>query len=69
MQRVDNIGPKVEHYGCMADLLGRAGLMRGCDEVVNEILWGVTLCVLDTFQGGTRRDKRLIKMEPGDMGP
>ena len=34
MCRVYNIDPKMEHYGCLVDLLGRAGLLEEAKELV-----------------------------------
>ncbi|KAL4589720.1 hypothetical protein LXL04_002629 [Taraxacum kok-saghyz] len=31
------IEPKIEHYGCLIDLLGRAGLLKEAEKIVNEI--------------------------------
>ncbi|KAL5994860.1 hypothetical protein ACLOJK_024917 [Asimina triloba] len=45
-----NFPPKVEHYGCMVDLLGRAGLLQEAKELIdkmdiepNAIVWGALL--------------------------
>ncbi|KAK1321161.1 putative pentatricopeptide repeat-containing protein [Acorus calamus] len=45
-----NVMPSMEHYACMVDLLGRAGLLREANEVVermpvmpNECVWGALL--------------------------
>ncbi|KAL6296709.1 hypothetical protein ACE6H2_004851 [Prunus campanulata] len=47
MVKNDKITPKVEHYGCMVDLLGRAGLLKEARELIermdiepNVIVWG-----------------------------
>lgn len=44
------VTPKVEHYGCMVDLLGRAGLLKEARELIgrmdvepNVIMWGALL--------------------------
>ncbi|KAI6707471.1 hypothetical protein NL676_010433 [Syzygium grande] len=37
MSRVYNIQPKVEHYGCMVDLLARAGLVKDSGELFKEV--------------------------------
>ncbi|KAK6945042.1 Pentatricopeptide repeat [Dillenia turbinata] len=37
MSKVYNIEPKLEHYGCMVDLLGRAGLLVEAAELVEKI--------------------------------
>ncbi|XP_071730416.1 pentatricopeptide repeat-containing protein At1g31430 [Rutidosis leptorrhynchoides] len=37
MKSVYKIEPKIEHYGCLIDLLGRAGMLKEAEKVVNEI--------------------------------
>nr|XP_027080162.1 pentatricopeptide repeat-containing protein At3g29230-like [Coffea arabica]XP_027080163.1 pentatricopeptide repeat-containing protein At3g29230-like [Coffea arabica] len=79
MHRVYNIEPKIEHYGCMVDLFGRAGLVHDCEELVKTIpvqagtaLWGSVLSACRTYSRlelGQIVAKRLIDMEPGDIGP
>lgn len=50
MLRYYKIPPRVEHYGCMVDLLGRAGLLEEARELIqmmavepNEVVWGALL--------------------------
>ncbi|KAF9626397.1 hypothetical protein IFM89_033216 [Coptis chinensis] len=79
MKRVYKIEPKVEHYGCMVDLLGRAGLMKDSEELIQKMpmeagppLWGALLSACEThsnFELGERVAKRLIELEPRDVGP
>lgn len=79
MHKVYNIEPKVEHYGCMVDLLGRAGLVQDCEELVKKIpveagtaLWGALLSACRThsrLELGEIVAKRLIEMKPWDIGP
>ncbi|KAJ0980244.1 hypothetical protein J5N97_008499 [Dioscorea zingiberensis] len=47
MEHVHNIEPKIEHYGCMVDLLGRAGLVEEAHDLMQSmrvepdtVLWG-----------------------------
>ncbi|MCL7027977.1 hypothetical protein MKW94_023006 [Papaver nudicaule] len=35
MERVYGIEPKIEHYGCMVDLLGRGGKLAEAEELIN----------------------------------
>nr|GEW85233.1 pentatricopeptide repeat-containing protein At1g31430 [Tanacetum cinerariifolium] len=37
MKSVYQIEPKIEHYGCLIDLLGRAGLLKEAEKIVNRI--------------------------------
>ncbi|KAJ6755616.1 PENTATRICOPEPTIDE REPEAT-CONTAINING PROTEIN-RELATED [Salix purpurea] len=74
MERVFKLTPEIEHYGCMVDLLGRAGcldeahqLIKGMPIEANAIVWGALLggCRLhrDT-QLGEVVLKQLIALEP-----
>ncbi|KAI3693762.1 hypothetical protein L1987_76714 [Smallanthus sonchifolius] len=79
MQRVYMIEPKVEHYGCMVDLLSRAGLMKDSEEMIKNTplatgpaLWGALLSACRTHSNlelGEMVAKRLIELEPKDVGP
>ncbi|KAF8380662.1 hypothetical protein HHK36_028152 [Tetracentron sinense] len=79
MRRVYKIEPKVEHYGCMVDLLGRAGLTRDSEELIKKMpmeagpaLWGALLSACSTHSDlelGEIVGKRLIELEPRDVGP
>lgn len=72
------LSPKIEHYGCMVDLLGRAGLLDEAHDLIrrmpmeaNAIVWGALL-------GGCRLHrntllaehvlKQLIELEPHNSG-
>ncbi|KAK1408950.1 hypothetical protein QVD17_41124 [Tagetes erecta] len=79
MQRVYNMEPKAEHYGCMVDLLSRAGLLKDSDEMIKNTplatgpaLWGALLSACKTHSNlelGEMVAKRLIEIEPDDVGP
>lgn len=79
MRRVYMIEPKVEHYGCMVDLLGRAGLMKDSEELIRNmpmdagpVLWGALLSACRSHSNlelGEIVANRLIELEPGDVGP
>ncbi|CAN0846148.1 Pentatricopeptide repeat-containing protein At3g29230 [Linum grandiflorum] len=50
MEREYGIAPEIEHYGCVVDLLGRAGLLRDAFRLVesmpmkpNAVIWGTLL--------------------------
>ncbi|WMV43430.1 hypothetical protein MTR67_036815 [Solanum verrucosum] len=78
MTRVYRIEPKVEHYGCMIDLLGRAGLMRDSEDLIKNMpmdsgpaLWGALLSACKTHSNlelGEIVAKRLIERDPEDIG-
>jgi pentatricopeptide repeat protein len=68
------IRPSIEHYGCMVDLLGRAGklseaeeLIASMPEVPNSIIWGALLGACKTYKDirrGNRAFRHLIELEP-----
>ncbi|XP_010272332.1 PREDICTED: pentatricopeptide repeat-containing protein At5g56310-like [Nelumbo nucifera] len=72
------IEPKIEHYGCLADLLGRAGLVREAEEVLRNMPmepqashWGALMAACKTHNNvevGEHVGKRLISLEPLDGG-
>ncbi|XP_021768108.1 pentatricopeptide repeat-containing protein At1g08070, chloroplastic-like [Chenopodium quinoa] len=76
MNRVYKIEPKVEHYGCMVDLLGRAGLLKDTEELVKDMnmkggpaLWGALLSSCHSnIQLGEFVGKWLVEQEPEDIG-
>ncbi|KAK1430817.1 hypothetical protein QVD17_13853 [Tagetes erecta] len=37
MKSLYQVEPKIEHYGCLIDLLGRAGLLKEAEKVINKI--------------------------------
>ncbi|GKV22081.1 hypothetical protein SLEP1_g31980 [Rubroshorea leprosula] len=75
---VFSLTPTIEHYGCMVDLLGRAGLLNEAQQLIksmpmepNSIVWGALLggCRLhkDT-QLAEHVLKKLIDLEPWNSG-
>ncbi|KAK7260880.1 hypothetical protein RIF29_27179 [Crotalaria pallida] len=74
MQKSFGIVPKIEHHGCMVDLLSRAGLVREALEFVrkmpiepNQIIWRsiITAChARGELKLGESISKELIKSEP-----
>ncbi|CAO2836604.1 unnamed protein product [Amaranthus hypochondriacus] len=73
-----NILPKLEHYGCMVDLLGRSGCVREAYDLVknmpirpNAALWGALLSASRSFgevQLAEYALKELINLEPWNSG-
>ncbi|PON63979.1 Tetratricopeptide-like helical domain containing protein [Parasponia andersonii] len=72
------IQPKVEHYGCMIDLLGRAGylqeaweLVRGMPFEANAAIWG-SLLAASNIHGdtdlGEHALQQLMMLEPHNSG-
>lgn len=72
------IYPKIEHYGCMIDLLGRAGFLREAQEMLegmpfeaNAPIWGSLLAsarIHGVEELGERALQHLIKVEPHNSG-
>lgn len=79
MRHVYKIQPKVEHYGCMVDLLARAGFVKNSQELIEKVsvkggsaLWGALLSGCRTHldsELGENVAKRLAELEPLDIGP
>ncbi|KAG7616012.1 Pentatricopeptide repeat-containing protein [Arabidopsis thaliana] len=73
-----NITPKLEHYGCMVDLFGRANLLREALEVIesmpvasNVVIWGslMSACrIHGELELGKFAAKRILELEPDHDG-
>ncbi|KAJ7980132.1 putative Pentatricopeptide repeat-containing protein [Quillaja saponaria] len=74
MKSVYGIEPNIKHYGCMLDLLGRAGKLEEAEEIIQSmpmkadiVIWGTLLAACRT-QGnvdvGERAAKSLAALEP-----
>ncbi|XP_008806919.1 pentatricopeptide repeat-containing protein At5g48910-like [Phoenix dactylifera] len=78
MSQVHNVTPKVEHYSCMVDLLGRAGLLQEALELIRNMpveangrVWGSLFgaCrIHGDVELGETVGKLLIESEPGTPG-
>ncbi|KAK3159961.1 hypothetical protein QOZ80_1BG0053380 [Eleusine coracana subsp. coracana] len=72
------IKPRVEHYGCMVDLLGRAGFLKEAQDLVqsmpfkaNAAIWGALLAAARTHGDadlGEQALLHLIELEPHNSG-
>jgi len=77
MVRFYNFEPKAEHFGCMMDLLGRAGLLRDSEKLINNLQVKVSPALWGTLIAGTRTQdsskfgefvgKKLIEMKPTEF--
>ncbi|RAL53285.1 hypothetical protein DM860_006957 [Cuscuta australis] len=73
-----NIEPNSKHYGCMVDLLGRAGLLREAEKLIQSMpvapdvpTWGALLgaCIKHgDSEMGKRVGKKLIELQPHHDG-
>ncbi|XP_020595143.1 pentatricopeptide repeat-containing protein At5g06540-like [Phalaenopsis equestris] len=72
------VEPQREHYGCLVDLMGRAGRIRRAEEVLLSMpmepqaeQWGALMsaCRMHReFDVGVRAGRHLIELEPHDAG-
>ncbi|ESW26458.1 hypothetical protein PHAVU_003G121400 [Phaseolus vulgaris] len=75
---VHGIQPTKEHYGCMVDLLARAGRLEEAKKVIDEMPMSPDAAVLGALLGacrihgnlelGEEVGKRLIELDPGNSG-
>lgn len=73
-----NVSPKVKHYSCMVDLLGRAGLLKEAMELLESmpmeadaVVWGAMLFACQKHRNielGERAAMRLLQLDPNDSG-
>ncbi|GMH22333.1 hypothetical protein Nepgr_024176 [Nepenthes gracilis] len=78
MVKQHKIEPNVKHYGCMVDLLGRAGLLKEAEELITSMpmaadvaTWGALLAACkkhDDNERGERVGRKLIDLQPEHDG-
>lgn len=78
MSAVYKMKPSIEHYGCMVDLLGRAGLLKEAKEFIesmpikpNAAIWGALLNACNMHRNlelGREIGKILIEVDPDHGG-
>ncbi|CAA6654676.1 unnamed protein product [Spirodela intermedia] len=78
MASIYSLVPKVEHYGCMVDLLGRSGLLGDARRLIqqmpveaNAVVWGALLSSCRIHRDARMAEdalKRLIELEPRNSG-
>ncbi|KAL0926904.1 hypothetical protein M5K25_003157 [Dendrobium thyrsiflorum] len=78
MKSCYNIEPQIEHYGCMIDILGRAGCLREARDEVREMpfkpnaaIWGSLLSasrISGDVEVGEEALRHLIEVEPENSG-
>ncbi|KAJ4973520.1 hypothetical protein NE237_006694 [Protea cynaroides] len=78
MSHVYNLEPKIEHYGCMVDLLARAGLVEEAKKLIGQmrtdpdaVIWISLLsaCLVNgNFKLAEMAGKKVIELLPEDDG-
>eukprot|EP01018_Ginkgo_biloba_P011648 Gb_05123 [translate_table: standard] len=76
MRQDHGIMPRLEHYACMVDLLGRAGHLNEAEDLINKIPFEPNALVWRTLLGacrihgnmelGKRVAERILELEPQD---
>ncbi|KAI3797290.1 hypothetical protein L1987_32546 [Smallanthus sonchifolius] len=74
MKSVYNIEPNIKHYGCMVDLLGRAGRLNEAEEMIKNmpmkadvVIWGTLLAASRNYgnvEMGEKAAENLANAEP-----
>lgn len=78
MVEIHGIEPRREHFGCMVDLLGRAGMLEEARKLINEMPMSPDAGVLGALLGackihgnielGEQMGRRVIELEPNNSG-
>lgn len=78
MNSTFNLPPKLKHYSCMVDLLGRAGLLEEAEQIIKNmpieadaVVWGALFfaCrVHGNVEMGERAALKLLELDPLDSG-
>ncbi|KAK8926189.1 putative pentatricopeptide repeat-containing protein [Platanthera zijinensis] len=78
LSRIYSIDPRIEHYGCMVDLLGRAGLLEEAHRLIKDMRMKANAVVWGALLGGCRIHrnielaelvlKKLVVLEPRNSG-
>ncbi|KAL5710941.1 Pentatricopeptide repeat-containing protein [Ranunculus cassubicifolius] len=73
-----SLRPRIEHYGCMVDLFGRAGLLEEAENLIlsmplkaDDVIWKALLgaCrIRGNIEMGKRVARQLLKLAPHDSG-
>lgn len=78
MSRVHEIEPRIEHYSCMVDLLGRCGKLLEAEELIkgmkwkaDVVIWGALLTACKNFNNtdvAERAGKEILALDPHNHG-
>lgn len=72
------VEPKLEHYGCMVDLLGRSGRLAEAEELIKGMKWRADVVILGALLTASRNHgnveiaervvKEMLKLDPRNHG-
>lgn len=72
------IEPKIEHYGCMVDILGRGGKLLEAEELIKEMAWKADVVVLGALLGACKKEgnieiaervvRKILGLDPNNHG-
>ncbi|XAR58275.1 hypothetical protein NMG60_11026710 [Bertholletia excelsa] len=78
MKDVYGILPKIEHYGCMVDLLGRRGRLLEAEELIRGMPWKADVVIWGALLGACKNQgnievaervvKEILELEPHNHG-
>ncbi|KAK3183802.1 hypothetical protein Dsin_031088 [Dipteronia sinensis] len=78
MKPVYGVEPKIEHYGCMVDLLGRSGKIEEAEELMKGMVWKADVVMLGALLAACKNHgnievaervvKQVIVWEPNNHG-
>jgi pentatricopeptide repeat protein len=78
MKVVYGIEPKIEHYGCMVDLLGRGGKLLEAEELIKRMPWKPDVVILGSLLAASKNNgntevaervvKEILNLEPHNHG-
>lgn len=78
MKPIYGIEPKVEHYGCLVDLLGREGELLEAEKLIKEMPWKADVVILGALLAACKNNgnskiaervvKEIITLEPHNHG-
>ncbi|KZV20258.1 pentatricopeptide repeat-containing protein-like [Dorcoceras hygrometricum] len=78
MKMVYGVEPKIEHYGCMVDLLGRGGQVLEAEELIKGMVWQADVVIWGTLlsackerghvEVAERAVKKILELDPQNHG-
>ncbi|AES93706.2 putative tetratricopeptide-like helical domain, DYW domain-containing protein [Medicago truncatula] len=78
MEKIHGVSPQIVHYGCMVDLLGRAGLLEEAFDLMksmpikpNDVIWGSFLAACRKHKNvefANYADEKITQLAPEKVG-